>query len=704
MAIDPTTGQEIPEETQPAAPQTRKAYYGESQITLADPNTQFNQQQLFQDPDRYRAADLLGLSVDQLLEKRRGLFSGQVTGDEGQLQKEATASFNERSALGASGNVIDTTSSYFDNSKGVTVHAPSGKLFQLHSGGGISLVEKASATPTSGQTAGKTSLFGQATQGGQAVEGFKEENLAITPAEGKEVARTGQTVKNPETGVDVHAKEGNILIEYTDGTVEERPIGSINQPGEAKPITEAGKTAEELGITRQTEIKGGEGTEVTRAPQSAAEALAAAQTPEEKDAVIQAEGLASTANLEFIGDSYQPLDSKGQPVGPRRQAAPGNAFYQDPASDKILERSAALQSLAQQSTSPSILAERDKAKQAVQVGGQPTFSQGLKDSFAQIGIGLAENEQNIIDSLRNRPIPSIDSLYTNALAVSGVAGLQAERDDVQKEIDDLNNKLLDDRQGVDENPWLSENLRNRKQDALTSKYEGKKNLLEARKMELLSLIQSARQEAMWLAGTALQQANADRAFDVQIAQLTFERADQRFNAQVQMAQLQMQEEGLDLQRQAAELDRLQVEQSANQFNQTFGLQEQQFQRGIQEFEQNFAEQARQFNAQLAKSSGTAGERAISRLGAISGQVENILSGDRNIGVGGAFTTIAAYRDARSTALQQGVSPDDFDVVYGNQLSPYDRLTYGIGSTTNISQVENVQAGGDSGSLLDKYRR
>ena len=229
-------------------------------------------------------------------------------------------------------------------------------------------------------------------------------------------------------------------------------------------------------------------------------------------------------------------------------------------------------------------------------------------------------------------------------------------------------------------------------------------LLEARKMELLSLIQSARQEAMWLAGTALQQANADRAFDVQIAQLTFERADQRFNAQVQMAQLQMQEEGLDLQRQAAELDRLQVEQSANQFNQTFGLQEQQFQRGIQEFEQNFAEQARQFNAQLAKSSGTAGERAISRLGAISGQVENILSGDRNIGVGGAFTTIAAYRDARSTALQQGVSPDDFDVVYGNQLSPYDRLTYGIGSTTNISQVENVQAGGDSGSLLDKYRR
>lgn len=261
-----------------------------------------------------------------------------------------TRAFEIRSGLPAEGEARKAFS-FFDEQSGTQVHAPAGFHFELFPGGGVRKVR--GLVPVGGEGAPASSLFTQPTQAGPTgepgvpVEGFKKEDLAITPIEGKTIERTGQTIKNPQTGVDEQAAEGEILIQYTDGTVERRQISALGTPGTATAIGEFGRTPEELGITRRTAIKGGEGDEVTRMPQTAREALDAAQTPEEKDRVLTGEGLKSTSELELIGKSFRD-----------RTASAGNVFFQDPVTREILERPEALQDLALPSTSPTVAAER----------------------------------------------------------------------------------------------------------------------------------------------------------------------------------------------------------------------------------------------------------------------------------------------------------------------------------------------------------
>lgn len=621
-----------------------------------------------------------GIGQNVIVGGRQAQSTTPVVSETGAATDRELSSIQERQALPTQGTA-STANSYWDASRGVEIYARPGEYFELYQGGGVR-IKKGELPEGSGAPA--SSLFTQPTNNlGQATPGFKEEQLGLTPAEGKEIKRTGQTIKNPQTGVDVHAKEGTILIEYTDGTVEERAIGSINQPGQTTSIGEFGPTAGELGITRDTEIKGGEGTEVTREPFSAKEELQAAlaQSPEAGNELIKSQGLIGAEETTYLGTSY-----KG------KQAGQGNAFYRAP-DGTVLERSAALKPLAKELAA-------EAAGQAVGTG-QIRFTDGLIGAAASFGIDLSGDETTnaIIEGLRNRPVVNVEQMYSQIQERMGVSTIKQNIDLIQQKQEAERIKFNDQVEDINSNPWSSEGLRTEKIRRASEKYEANKAGLAAELALYTALQDSARQEAQFVVGNAVNQANADRAFDMSLAQMAFDRIDQKFNAQVQIANLSMQQQQMkqsaDQFLQQMALQREEIETSKQQFSQ-------QFEQGQYEFEENLALQ-RQQEARLASGGGSAGERAVSLLGAISGQIDSILAGDRNVGAGGAFTTIAAYRDARSTALQQGVSPDDFDVVYGNQLSPYDRLTYGIGSTTNISQIENVQAGGDSGSLVDKYR-
>ena len=275
----------------------------------------------------------------QLIGGKQAAGGTQVLSDENKAGEKELASFSERSALGQGVTEAgQKVYSYFDSSRGVRVNAPAGQHFELLPGGGVRMVEGLIPREQVGQTT--SSLFAQPTQGGAPTPGFTEEQLAITPAEGKEVARTGTSGKNPKTGVDVPVGPDEIFIEYTDGTFEVRKHSGIQQPGEAKPLGEAGPTAEELGITRQTEIKGGPGTEVTRAPQSAAQVLQTmideGADPQAIDEFLQSEGETSTADLQHVGKTYR-----------GKTAKEGYSFYVDPKTRQILERPEVLAKVAQ---------------------------------------------------------------------------------------------------------------------------------------------------------------------------------------------------------------------------------------------------------------------------------------------------------------------------------------------------------------------
>ena len=515
-----------------------------------------------------------------------GTVLGDVTTDKIRTGELEQRSYAERSGLPTTGEATSKYA-YWDEGSGVTVHAPAGYHFDTYAGGGVKLVQGLISKGTVATNAASGTLSSNFDQpanlqaeGTYTGKDFKQEQLAYQPADGKTIARTGQTIFNPATGTDVHAQQGNVLIQYTDGTYEERPFGG--QPGTTKPLTEGGASAQELGITRKTEIKNEQGG-VARAPMSAAEALAQAKTPEEKDAVIQGEGLTGTANLEFIGTEYT-----DQETGIRRVAKAGNAFYQDIQSRSILERPVALQSLAKESTSPSVLAERAAAQAGVAAGALPTFSSDLSQALS--GFGLGGNEEAMIQALRDRPIPNIQELYTQIQTAQGVPTIQAQLKTIADEMKVLDDKFATDKASVDENPWLSESLRTRKQDALAGKYETQRAQLVSRQQLYQTILQDARQEAQFIAGTAIQQANADREFDMSLVQMAFERADQRFSAQMQLAEFQ---QGIKEFEQSLSFQKEQFAEEKKQFQATYGLQAQ-----GQAFDQSLAMQ--QFGLSAAK--------------------------------------------------------------------------------------------------------
>jgi len=292
------------------------------------------------------AADL-GISQEGIINLRRQQAGG-ITGSEGAAGQLELEAFAEREAIGGD-EVVGTSDSFFDLARGIETFAPVGEFFELLAGGGVRRVK--GDLPTGSTGAPASSLFTQGTTGKEGdrtpVEGFVTEQLGLTPAEGKIILRTGRDGKNPATGVNVPVGADEIFIEYTDGTFEVRKVATIQEPGEARDISEAGPTAEELGITRRTSIQGGPGPEVTRAPFTARQALEEAQTAEAKDKVLTDEGLASTTEFEFIGKTYQ-----------GRTAESGMAFFQNIVTRGIEQRPEILEKLAKPSTSPTILAER----------------------------------------------------------------------------------------------------------------------------------------------------------------------------------------------------------------------------------------------------------------------------------------------------------------------------------------------------------
>lgn len=476
--------------------------------------------------DLAQLSQQLGVSQEEIikLRRQRSEFAGKVTGQEGKTGDLETASFAERSALPVSGTGAKAYS-YWDASRGVQVYAPYGSHFELYGGGGVKTISGLIENTTYDQPglpgAPASSLFTQPTQGApgggtQAVPGFKQENLAYTPAAGKTIASTGLTVKNPVTGVDVYAQPGNTIIMYTDGTYEERPFGGT--PGEAKPVSEAGPTAEELGITRKTEIKGGPGQEVTRAPMSAAEALAAAKTPEEKDKIIQQEGLTSTANLEFIGPEYT-----DQKTGQRRIAKPGNAFYQEPGTDTILERPLDLQSLAKPTTSPSVLAERQAQAQ--------TPASDLLANY-----GLTTSDAELKSAFQTSPLGTFEDIYTSILEKLGVGSARGEIENLQKEIQNLDDKYADELADINKDPWIDEGTRVTKIRQLDDKYEGKRSRLVNQLQLFQNADDRARDDARFIATTTLNQYNAELARQQDQLQFAITRADKQMEAQRKAAE------------------------------------------------------------------------------------------------------------------------------------------------------------------------
>ncbi|MFH1353874.1 MAG: hypothetical protein ABIH36_01175 [bacterium] len=213
----------------------------------------------------------------------------------GALEQESLA---ERTARGiAMTETIERTGlTYYDKARGVDVYAPVGQYFVEYVNGAVELRYIPAGLPA-GQDHPLVSEI--------AVNGRSSPNLGQVA---KPVQDTGRTFFDPARGIDVYASEGKFLIQYEDGTVEERPLPpggfvprssdfTVGGPDNSQPMSAFGPSLEELGLVKPN----------TNQPKPSSE-------------------------LYLIGESY--VSSSGI----LRTAQAGNVFLQDPVTKIILER------------------------------------------------------------------------------------------------------------------------------------------------------------------------------------------------------------------------------------------------------------------------------------------------------------------------------------------------------------------------------
>lgn len=536
MAIDPNTGQPIPD-VPTETPQTNQ----ETQQPVEQPlfTSQSIEGGTYQGNipaavEKLKAAGISNPTEQQITDyfqlggyyqvardiEKAFKYPDQILSADGKPGKLEGESYSERSALQPVGD-FNTANSYWDASRGVQVFAPAGQHFELYSNGAVKKV--AGPVPVAGLTPGSkggdnapaSSLFTQPTQadpnnpgGIRATPGFQQQQLGYQPIQGKTIETTGRSVFNPTTGVNEYAGPDEVLIKYTDGTVERRKVGA--QPGQATPVGEFGRTPQELGITQDTGIKNEAGVQqpITRVPGS--------------DASIQSQGLTGYANLEYIGPSYTTPDGKV------RTAKEGNAFYQDPKSRTIVERQDRGQEASLQSTSQSVLAARQKLEGQIKSYLPNTDTTQLEQSF------------------QDNPIKSFQDLYSSILEQQGVTTIKSEIESIQKEQEKLDNSFADEVQKINDNPYFSEAQRVDKIRVAQEKYDTKRSQLAARLTLQDSLLQESRQEAQYISSQALSQYNADRQFEQQQIEFIAQRADAAFDVEYKLRTLAAQEKNANL--------------------------------------------------------------------------------------------------------------------------------------------------------------
>jgi len=616
--------------------------------TAQDPNTSFGITINRADGSRYYQEFLGGKAINNIEEEGSNLRNLQAGKFAGKLEEE---SYNERSGLPTTGTPTRVTGGYFDNARGVLVAAPIGKKFQLYEGGGVKLVDgsitgadhQADSTRTQ-----NTSLFDQPTVGGKPTPNFKQEQLAYQGAGGKKITRTGQTFFDPERGIDVTAQPGNVLIQYEDGTIEERPYGA--QPGEAKQMSEFGPSKEELGIKPPKDPNAEQGG---------------------------MNGLARTSELELIGKEY--TVTEGPDKGKRRVAPQGQSYFQDPKSRKILLRPDSQAQYGQESTSPSILAEREQQQT------QPSIEQLLGNYDIDLGDGA------FLEGFKSDPIGSFEDVFSNLLDKMGVGSIRSEitaLSDEMKKLDDGYAKQVAD---VNGNPWLSEGDRADRIKLLDAKYQTQKGQLTDRLNLFNEVDQRAREEARFISTTALNQYNQNRQFQMEQLQMAETRANNRISNQIKLAGMQQDKEKFEFEKQqyAQELLSESMDQSY---------------KGVKEVQGGLFDLASGQWIVGPKASGggsgggTANERLLARIGAASPAIMGALNQSRG---NDGYADPGMYTEIRQQAAAGGIDASSFDNYFSSAISPQERTRL-FGDPYRMNQVFSQQDPLDS--VIDEMIR
>lgn len=171
--------------------------------------------------------------------------------------------------------------------------------------------------------------------------------------------------------------------------------------------------------------------------------------------------------------------------------------------------------------------------------------------LASVGAGISSGKTNATTGTTDTPIstgnPTIDALfaqlknaspqttfsevYKQALKDSGVQDMKNSYNAQVKAQSDLENKKNDEIQDINNNPWYSEGVRVQKLQQLDAKYEGKETILQNQIKLLSTNIDNARQDAQYITGQTMDQANKTSELNETIISKAIDVAEQQQEAE-----------------------------------------------------------------------------------------------------------------------------------------------------------------------------
>lgn len=174
------------------------------------------------------------------------------------------------------------------------------------------------------------------------------------------------------------------------------------------------------------------------------------------------------------------------------------------------------------------------AIQKVLQGGQPETGISTEQVPTLPELQLTQSQQDYSQFLQTQ---SFDSIFNQLSAQLGLDDLQSQITLATQKLTDFESQKAEDIANIQNNPWISQSLLDRKLQNAEAKWESKRQAVVQELQFAQKQYDSARQEAQFAAKMAIEQMNRDRAFAYQAYQDSLEAAYRASNIPTQVVRI-----------------------------------------------------------------------------------------------------------------------------------------------------------------------
>lgn len=145
--------------------------------------------------------------------------------------------------------------------------------------------------------------------------------------------------------------------------------------------------------------------------------------------------------------------------------------------------------------------------------------------------GIQADDTSLYQAAQSNPVQFVTDLYNQMYRTAGLGDIKNQYETINKEYEDLQNELSDKIQDINDNPWLTEGVRQRQIRSLQARYEDRLGNLTNRLTLSQSLYESGVAEVRFVTDLAVGQYNAELSRQQDLYLKTLDNAQRQAEAE-----------------------------------------------------------------------------------------------------------------------------------------------------------------------------